>query len=292
MPSRGSTRYSRRTLLIWAVCAAVSGLMVATPPGVRRGIATGLEWSVFLPVRAVLGWDERSLMTYRENRRLEKELTSDRLMISRLGETARENEALRRRLGMQERSHLGIVPALVVGRSTDWPGEVLWVNLSGAAGPGMAVISPEGLIGRVSSVVGDRAQVETLWHIRVAVSVVDARSREQGLLHWDPARPGEFSIDPVPLQSDFRPGDPIVTSGLGEVFPSGIRVGHVVGTEPDPRTQLKRVRIRPAANRGRAQEVFVVQEKAGEGDATDLFPEPSATPPGATPFSGGPVSLP
>jgi rod shape-determining protein MreC len=292
MPSRFSTRQARKNLLVWAVCAAASGLMVATPLSVRRGVASGLEWSVFFPVRAVLGWDERSLMTYRENRRLQRDLTSDRLMISRLGETARENEALRRMLGMQERTHLGIVPARVVGRSIDWPGEVLWVNLSGSAGSGMAVISPDGLIGRVAQVAGDRAMVETLWHIRVAVSVVDARSREQGILHWDPARPGEFSIDPVPLQSDFRPGDSIVTSGLGEVFPSGIRVGHVVGTEPDPRTQLKRVRVRPAVNRGRAQEVFVVQERAGEADAKDLFPDPSPTPPGEPPISGGPAALP
>jgi len=292
MPSRGPNRSSRKSLVVWAACAAASGLLAATPPNVRRGISSALEWSVFLPVRAVLGWDERSLLSERENRRLQKDVAADRLEISRLGEMGRENEALRRMLGMQERAHLGIVSARVVGRSMDWPGEVLWVRLAGPAGPGMAVISTDGLIGRVARVVGELAEVETLWHTRVAVSVVDGRSREQGILHWDPARPQEFSIDPVPLQSDFRPGDPITTSGLGEIFPSGIRVGHVLGTEPDPRTQLKRVRVRPAAGRGRVQEVFVIEEKPGEGDASSLFPEPDLTPAATPPLPGGSTALP
>ncbi len=285
MPSHGSS--SRKTLLYWAACAAASGLLVATPPSVRVGIATGLEWSVFLPVRAVLGWDERSLLTYRENRRLQKEVAASRLEISRLGDTGRENLALRRMLGMQERGRIGIIPARVVGRSVDWPGEVLWINVSGSASPGTAVISADGLVGRGAGDAGDRAQVETLWHSRVAVSVVDVRSREQGILHWDPTRPQEFEIDPVPLQSDFRPGDPIATSGLGEVFPSGIRVGNVLGSEPDPRTQLKRVRVRPSVNRGRTLEVFVIEGRPGEIEASALFPEPMSIPPGISPLAGG-----
>jgi rod shape-determining protein MreC len=292
MPSRSSNRLSRKTLLYWATCAAVSVLLIATPPNVRRGIASALEWSVFLPVRAVLGWDDRSLFLSRENRRLQKDLTSGEIEISRLGDTGHENEALRRMLGMRERSRVGIVPARVVGRSIDWPGEILWVSLSGSASPGMAVVSTDGLIGRVSRVTGDRALIETVWHSRVAVSVLDGRSREQGILHWESTRPQEFAIDPVPLQSDFRPGDPIITSGLGEVFPSGIRVGYVLGTEPDPRTQLKRVRVRPSADRGRAQNIFVVEERAGGADASALFPEPRTTRTGPPPFPGGPEATP
>lgn len=291
MPSRGSIRDSNRTLLVWAICAAVSGLIVATPT-MRHGITAVLEATVFFPVRAVLGWGERSLLATRENSRLKLELTRDSVTISRLGDAARENQALRRMLGMEERSHIEIVPARVVGRSIDWPGEVLWIDLSGTASMGLAVISPEGLIGRIARVAGDRALVETLWHSNVSASVLDGRSREQGILHWDPARPGEFSIEPVPLQSDYRPGDAIVTSGLGEVFPSGIQVGNVIGVESDQRTQLRRVRVRPAADQSRVREVFVVKERPGEGDASGLFPEPSLTPPGEPPIPGGSTALP
>jgi len=293
MPSPGSSsRHRRRGLLLWIVCVILSGILFVLPPTVRNGISSGLEWSLFLPVRAVLGWGERSLFVSRENVRLQKELTSDRTKIAELGEAGRENEALRRMLGMKARSESNIVAARVVGRSLDWPGEVLWVQVSGVARPGTAVVTPEGLLGRVARVAGERAQVETLWHSRIAVSVLDGRSREQGILRWDPARPGWLWIDSVPLQSDFRVGDPIVTSGLGEVFPKGIRVGHVVGSEEDPRTQLKRVRVEPGVRRGIASEVFLIEERPPEDDASDRFPEPDMTPSGMPPLPGGPVPQP
>lgn len=287
MASHGITRASRRSLLVWIGCAIVSVLLLAAPTGFRDTISNGLEWTVFLPVRAVMGWDGRSLLTQLENRYLQQELTADRLEVSRLREIARENEVLRSMLGMTARSALTLTPARVVGRSVAWPGEVLWAEMHGEATKGSAVVSTEGLVGRTTRVAGSRVWVETLWHRRVSVSVVDGRSGEQGILRWDPARPNEFLIDPVPLQGDFRVGDPVVTSGLGEVFPRGILVGHVLGGEENPRTQLKRIRIRPAVQRGRARELFLVGGKPPEADASQLSPQPTITPEGQPPLPGG-----
>ncbi len=234
----------------------------------------------------------RSLLVSTQNRKLQRDLTAERLEVARMGEAGRENQTLRRMLGMQARSDLSLLPARVVARSTDWPGEILWLEVTGMPVPGLAVVSPEGLVGRVARTASTRAMVETLWHSRVAVSVVDARSREQGILHWDPARPGEVSIDHVPLQADYRAGDAVVTSGMGEVFPKGILVGHVLSGEEDPRTQLKRVRVRPAVRRGRATEVFLLQERPPLGDASRLFPEPDGSPGGIPPVPGEPSGRP
>lgn len=282
MPSRGSTASSRRSFVIWIACVAVSTLLIATPVGVRDGIASVLEWSVFLPVRAFLGWGGRSLIVQQQNRRLAQDVTQARLEIEQIQEASRENEVLRRMLAMRSRALLSLTPARVVGRNLDWTGEVLWLEVSGISTPGTAVVTPDGLLGRISRVGVDRAQVETLWHSRLAISVVDGRSREQGILRWDPAHPRDLAIDLTPLTADFRIGDPILTSGLGEIFPKGILVGHVVGAEPESRTQMKRVHVRPAARRGRMQEVFLVNERPPEGDATPLFPSPepaSSAPP-------------
>ncbi len=229
MPSRGSSASSRRSFLIWIACAIVSALLLATPPSARNGIATALEWSVFLPVRAFLGWGGRSLLVQQQNRRLAQEVTAEYVSRSnRLEEAGRENEVLRRMLAMRSRALLSLTPARVVGRSLDWTGEVLWLEVSGVAATGTAVVTPDGLLGRVVRVSGERAQVETLWHTRITVSVVDGRSREQGILRWNPAHPRDLMIDLAPLTADFRVGDPILTSGLGEVFPRGILVGYVI----------------------------------------------------------------
>ncbi|MDM7916527.1 MAG: rod shape-determining protein MreC [Candidatus Eisenbacteria bacterium] len=286
MASRGALRASRRSFLLWIACAGISILLLASPVSVRRGIATGLEWSFFFPVRSVLGWEGRSLLVQMQNRKLSRDLTAERLEVAQLAEKGRENETLRRMLGMRARTDLALLPARVVGRSLDWTGEVLWLEVAGSAQTGTAVVTPDGLLGRVARSGGARALAETVWHSRVAVSVMNRRSGEQGILRWNPEHPGELAIEPVPLQSDFRKGDPIVTSGLGEVFPRGILVGHVVGAEEDRRTQLKRVRVQGAVRRGRAYQVFLVEERPPEGDASGLYPEPSRVPPGPPPMPG------
>ncbi len=278
MPSRGSSASSRRSFLTWIVCAIVSALLLATPPSARDGIATVLEWSVFLPVRAFLGWGGRSLLVQQQNRRLAQEVTGARLEVGQLEEAGRENDVLRRMLAMRSRALLSLTPARVVGRSLDWTGEVLWLEVSGVAATGTAVVTPDGLLGRVVWVSGERAQVETLWHSRITVSVVDGRSREQGILRWNPAHPRDLVIDLAPLTADFHVGDPILTSGLGEVFPRGILVGYIIDAESETHTQMKRVHVRPAARRGRMQEVFLVNERPPEGDAAPLFPAPEPTP--------------
>jgi cell shape-determining protein MreC len=74
---------------------------------------------------------------------------------------------------------------------------------------------------------------------------------------------------------------------MGEVFPKGILVGYVQGGQEDPGTQLKRIRVRPAVRRGRALEVFLLDERPPLGDATRLYPESGGTPAGAPPVPGG-----
>ena len=287
MAPHGSSRILRGSLLLWIACAIVSAALLATPPGIRRSVSAALEWSVFLPARLVLGWGGRSLLTRLENQHLRKEITYDRLRVSRLEETGRENEALRRMVGMAARSELTLVPARIVGRSADWSGEVLWAEHHGSVVPGRAAVAPDGLVGRTVRVAEGRVWIETLWHRRLAVSVVDARSREQGILRWDPARPEELAIDPVPLQGDYRVGDAILTSGLGEVFPEGILVGHVVGSEESPRTQMKRIRVRPAVARGETRELFLVRERPPASGGPTLTPTARGSAPSFPPLPGG-----
>ncbi|MBD3163365.1 MAG: hypothetical protein GF346_12870 [Candidatus Eisenbacteria bacterium] len=288
MASHASPRAVRSSFLLWLACAVGSIALLATPIEMRRAVSGALEWSVFLPARLVLGWGGRSLLTRLENQQLSEELTYDRLRVSRLEETARENEALRRMVGMTARAELRLVPARVVGRSADWSGEVLWAEHGGGVVPGRAAVAPDGLVGRTVRVAEGRVWIETLWHRRLAVSVVDARSREQGILRWNPADPEELTIDPVPVQGDYRVGDPILTSGLGEIFPEGILVGHVVGADLNPRTQLKRIRVRPAVSRGDTRELFLVRERPPASDGSTLTPIARGASPTPPPIPGGP----
>jgi rod shape-determining protein MreC len=66
----------------------------------------------------------------------------------------------------------------------------------------------------------------------------------------------------LPLRSDVRLGDRVVTSGLGETFPTGLPVGRISQIALGSRNLFKQVSIIPAVDLNRLEEVFVI---VGEG---------------------------
>jgi cell shape-determining protein MreC len=65
-------------------------------------------------------------------------------------------------------------------------------------------------------------------------------------------------LDYAPKDSDFRPGDTVVTAGIGTVFPKGLRLGEVADLPDRPGALFKSVSIRPFADIGRVEQVFVM----------------------------------
>jgi cell shape-determining protein MreC len=73
-----------------------------------------------------------------------------------------------------------------------------------------------------------------------------------------PDRAGRLFLDYVPKESDFKPGDTLVTAGIGTVFPKGLRLGEVVAVPDRPEALFKPVTIRPFADVSRIEQVFVI----------------------------------
>ena len=69
---------------------------------------------------------------------------------------------------------------------------------------------------------------------------------------------GELLLPYLPVNSDVKPGDVLVTSGLGGVFPAGYPVAVVTGIKRDPVLLLAQVRARPLATLERDREVMLV----------------------------------
>ena len=82
--------------------------------------------------------------------------------------------------------------------------------------------------------------------------------------------PGRLLLPNLPLQSDVRPGDELVTSGLGDRFPAGFPVAIVEDIERDPGDAFARVVARPLAALDRGREVLLVLPVT-----PDPLPEPA-----------------
>jgi rod shape-determining protein MreC len=266
--SRGLRRW------IWPLSALVLSLGLGLlPTPTKRSIAGGLEHTVFYPFRFSIGWGARALAAAHDAKRMAHELTMVHWNTDEAEEAQEENGRLRRLLGFRRRSDYELVPCPVVGRERGPFGELLLVEpadrQSGVLG--RPVVAPEGLIGRVAGGEGRYARVECLNHVQMAVSVINQRSREGGILKWSPEHNPELAIVGLPSQSDWQPGDRLVTSGLGTAFPRGVLVGWVVGQRSQRGGLLKEVRVRAAASAGRVEEVFLLVRR--EGSAVNFGPE-------------------
>ena len=169
------------------------------------------------------------------------------------------------------RLDLGMTAAPVIGRDLTTFEHWLVISRGSLHGikVGAPVITPDGVCGKVVACGVHQALVQTLLEPESRISVINLRSRVPALAR--PDRSGHLILDYAPKDSDFRPGDTVVTAGLGLVFPKGLRVGEVASVPDRPEALFKPVTIRPFTDVSRVERVFVltlpegVQSDTGAG---------------------------
>ncbi len=167
-----------------------------------------------------------------ENLRLREEnarLRTDLLVAQR--RAAREGD-LERLLGLQSRIAAETVGASVVGADTNAYFRVARIRLDQGEGtvmPGMAVLAPGGVVGRIARVYGPWSDVLLSIDPRSAIDVVVSRTGAKGILRGAGARDRyRATVELDSSQKAVQVGDELVTSGLGGTFPRDVPVGKVV----------------------------------------------------------------
>jgi rod shape-determining protein MreC len=121
---------------------------------------------------------------------------------------------------------------------------------------GMPVISENGLVGLVTATANGAAKIMLLIDGQAAVDGVVQRSRARGIVRG--AREDGLSFQFTAREGDVELGDLIITSGLGGVYPKGLRIGEVTEVSPSDATMLQTARVRPAVDFGRLEQIFVM----------------------------------
>lgn len=126
---------------------------------------------------------------------------------------------------------------------------------------GMPARTPEGVVGQISEAGPLASQVLLLTDPESGVGALVIRGgtvRGVGIVQG--AGPDQLleMID-LKLEDDVRPGDDVVTSGYGGVFPADLPVGTIVSVSEDKSNYLKSARVRPAAALARTREVFLLR---------------------------------
>ena len=255
------------------------------PLGFLLGFAARLQQVVTAPADYLAGaWDHYIMLVAvgAENEALEgriAELEEDNL---ELREALVASGHLQRILEMRDGFEVPLLPSQVVGNDhSPWSRSVLLDRgQSDAVRAGMPVVTDRGLMGLVTATSGGAARAMMLLDRRSAADAIVQRSRARGLVRGNGSDELEFVF--MVRGDDVRPGDVIVTSGVGGVYPKGLRIGEVVAVETDRDQLLHTAAVRPAVDFGRLEQVFIMQRRGHtiellyDGSTGDVATKPKA----------------
>ena len=125
----------------------------------------------------------------------------------------------------------------------------------------MVVVADKGLVGQVTSTGSNWAIVESLLSENIAVSVMVSSTRETtGILKGYVTRSndGLTKVTNLPVNSDIKEGDVILTSGLGQIYPKEVRIGEVVSVETDDIRVMKTAIVKPYVDFSNLEDLFVI----------------------------------
>lgn len=126
-----------------------------------------------------------------------------------------------------------------------------------------AVVSSEGLVGRVVVVSRGYAKVQLVTDRAASVGGMISRTRRQGVVRG--AGKGRLELDFVPLQADVQVGDRVVSAGIDGVYPRGLPIGTVVDLERGD-DLFHHIRVAPAVDFGRLDQVYLLEAEVAPED--------------------------
>jgi rod shape-determining protein MreC len=196
------------------------------------------------------------LRAQQENQELRTQLVSEQSQIQQLSEQAAESLRLRAMLEFKTQLPFQTVAAEVIASSPGENSNAIFIGKGADASltSDLAVITPEGVVGKTIAVFSHSSQVLLLTDPSSGVGVMLEKTRIQGVLKGDRQNLCliRYIMDEEPVSS----GEAVLTSGLDQIYPKGLRVGTVVGTGAGEIYKI--VEVKPAADLSRLETVLVV----------------------------------
>jgi len=203
-----------------------------------------------------------------ENRALQEEAIRLRSENRALQALAQENAELRDIVGFRRRAGHRLIAAEIIARDSSGWWQTVRLDRGRLDGivADLAVVTPDGLAGRVVEVSDHTADVLLISDPGCRVAVRIARTGSNGILSGTGVRwNGQVvcRLDFVHRNHPIRPGDEVVTSGLGGVFPADLPVGFVETVETDATGLYRRADVLPRADISRMRRAFVLKPDGG-----------------------------
>lgn len=222
----------------------------------------GISSSILYPFEKSITFIKNIFGLYRKNTALRNEIATISLEIQRCANIKRENRILRELYGFKPMFDFNLIHCEIIGKSPGLYNKSLIIDggLEDGIGKNMPVISANGLVGKIIETTQKSSELSTLYNRNFFVSAIDLRSRVQGIVKWQ--REKVLILDDVPLHSDVKVEDTLLTSGMGGVFPKGIFIGRVTKVKESPKEIVMHIEIEPFVDFSLLESVFAITESS------------------------------
>src|SRR3954451_4384913 len=230
-----------RLVRVWAVTAVTP--MAGVVEAVRRNTIGFLQdYFILLDVRE----QNRRLKSDNDHLRMENVYFRNQLT------TAEHARALTL---FQAQTPSKTVPARVIGNSTVVTAKAVFVDRGSTSGieKGMAVVTPEGIVGKVAAVYPLVSQVLLVTDPTFKVGVESQKGHVHGVLNCGS---GKCLVEQIQNEEKVDVGEWFFTSGEDRLFPKGFPVGTVISAQPGQ--GMKNLVLNLSGAPGGTEEVLVV----------------------------------
>ena len=203
----------------------------------------------------------------RDNERLRAELAEMKTNQSRLVELETENRHLSDLLALNDALGGNSIAANVIGSDANGLARTIVISQGSARGVrrDMAVLSFQGVVGKVISVSPHAARVLLIDDHNSALDAFDQRTRSRGIIAG--IVDDGITMKYVERSQDVKPDDVIVTSGLDGIFPRGLLIGTIKSVTGAGPGMFLNVTIAPAVDFRGLEQVLVVTQMPEQPDA-------------------------
>lgn len=285
-------RYRSLTILVAVLFAQVLGLAVqvkrpadpAHPDGPSTRLIRLWVASAFTPVEKLFvgssRWTRETWRDYidlhnvrQENRDLRQQLEEMRIQQARVQQDAEQARRLQALLGFKEQFIQQTVAAQVIGSSGSELSRVLTLDKGSRDGVhnDMAVITPDGVVGKIVRVFPGSSQVLEITDQSSGVGALLEKSRLQGIVKGTPE--GDPMLDYIMVDESVGAGERVLTSGGDRIFPKGLPIGSVTRVEKG-HDLFHAIYLKPAADLSRLEEVLIITKVEERTPATDQADTP------------------
>lgn len=169
-----------------------------------------------------------------ENEDLRKKNSELEQSLRELEKIKTENQTLKEYLNLTEKyGEYKTIPGYIINKDISNYSKTVTINIGTKDGveKNMTVIADQGLVGHVISVTETTAKVETIIDTASSVSSIMSTSQDSIACRGTLEGNSELKAMFIPTDANVVEGDTVETSGIGGIYPKGIRIGTVKKVE-------------------------------------------------------------